>query len=661
MIARLLIANRGEIACRIAATARRMGIATVAVYSDADRAALHVRQADEAVRIGEAQASLSYLDGDAVIAAARATGAEAIHPGYGFLSENADFAEACQAAGLVFVGPPPDAIRVMGDKAGAKAVMVEAGVPVVPGYDGADQSAGRLAAAAREIGFPVLIKAAAGGGGRGMRRVDRAEAFEASLESARREAEAAFGDGRVLLEKLVTEARHVEVQVFADAHGNVVHMGERDCSAQRRHQKIVEETPSPFVDAAMGAAMAVDAIAATRAVNYVGAGTVEFIVGADRQHHFLEMNTRLQVEHPVTEMVTGIDLVEWQLRVAAGEPLPLREEDIDFFGHAIEARLYAEDPADGFRPQTGEILFWQPQVKTGEAGIRIDSGVAAGDRVSPHYDPMIAKLVAHGRNRDEAIDRLVRALRARPLFGLTTNRGFLIDLLEGVDFRQGGVTTGFIDDLLGSGRAAMGAQALQDWHFALAGAVLALGVDGDWFRSSGIAACPLTLICGDETRVVVVEVARGLLSTIRVDGDAVALTEIALHGQELRYVHAGTPARATVFVSGRTLWLDMDGHSLAFRETDPLAARPPVADASRVTAPVTGLLRSLAVVAGDSIEAGDTLAVIEAMKMETALAATVAGTVRAVHRGEGEQVGAGDLLIELDPGPQDPADGDRPG
>ena len=661
VIARLLIANRGEIACRIAATARRMGIATVAVYSDADRAALHVRQADEAVRIGGAQASLSYLDGDAVIAAARATGAEAIHPGYGFLSENADFADACQAAGLVFVGPPPDAIRVMGDKAGAKAVMVEAGVPVVPGYDGADQSAGRLAAAAREIGFPVLIKAAAGGGGRGMRRVDRAEAFEASLESARREAEAAFGDGRVLLEKLVTEARHVEVQVFADAHGNVVHMGERDCSAQRRHQKIVEETPSPFVDAAMGAAMAVDAIAAARAVNYVGAGTVEFIVGADRQHHFLEMNTRLQVEHPVTEMVTGIDLVEWQLRVAAGEPLPLREEDIDFFGHAIEARLYAEDPADGFRPQTGEILFWQPQVKTGETGIRIDSGVAAGDRVSPHYDPMIAKLVAHGRNRDEALDRLVRALRARPLFGLTTNRGFLIDLLEGAEFGQGGVTTGFIDDLLDSGREAMGAQALQNWHFALAGAVLALNVDGDWFRSSGIAACPLTLTCGGDTRHVVAEIARGLVSAIRVDGDAAALTEIALHGQEVRYVHAGTPARAIFSLAGRTLWLDVDGHSLAFRETDPLAARPPVADASRVTAPVTGLLRSLAVVAGDSVEPGDTLAVIEAMKMETALAATVTGTVRAVHRGEGEQVGAGDLLIELDPGPKDPTGGDRPG
>nr|WP_246188519.1 biotin carboxylase N-terminal domain-containing protein [Nitratireductor arenosus] len=657
----MLIANRGEIACRIAATARRMGIATVAVYSDADRAALHVRQADEAVRIGGAQASLSYLDGDAVIAAALATGAEAIHPGYGFLSENADFAEACQAAGLVFVGPPPDAIRVMGDKARAKAVMVEAGVPVVPGYDGADQSAERLAEAAREIGFPVLIKAAAGGGGRGMRRVDRAEAFNTALESARREAEAAFGDGRVLLEKLVTEARHVEVQVFADAHGNVVHMGERDCSAQRRHQKIVEETPSPFVDAAMGAAMAVDAVAAAKAVGYVGAGTVEFIVGADRQHHFLEMNTRLQVEHPVTEMVTGIDLVEWQLRVAAGEPLPLREEDIDFYGHAIEARLYAEDPADGFRPQSGEILFWQPQVGTGEAGIRIDSGVAAGDRVSPHYDPMIAKLVAHGRNRDEAIDRLVRALRARPLFGLTTNRGFLIDLLEGGDFRQGGVTTGFIDGLLGSGRAAMGAQALQDWHFALAGAVLALHVDGDWFRSSAVATCPLTLTCGGDTRHVVADIARGLVSAIRVDGDAAALTEIVLHGQELRYVHGGTPARVTVFVSGRMVWLDMDGHSLAFRETDPLAARPPVADASRVTAPVTGLLRSVAVVAGDQVEPGDTLAVIEAMKMETALAATVSGTVRAVHRGEGDQVGAGDLLIELDPGPKEPTAGDQAG
>jgi acetyl/propionyl-CoA carboxylase alpha subunit len=653
MIRSLLIANRGEIACRIMRTARRMGIATVAVHSDADREAPHVAMADRAVRIGPAEAARSYLDGGAILAAARAAGADAVHPGYGFLSENADFAQACLDAGLTFVGPPPTSIRAMADKARARALMAQAGVPVVPGYDGDDQSPDRLRAEAERIGYPVLVKASAGGGGRGMRRVHRAEDLDAAVESARREAENAFGSGGLLIERLVEGARHIEVQVFADARGSCVHLGERDCSAQRRHQKIVEESPSPFHDPAMSAAMAVDAVAAAKAVGYVGAGTVEFIVAADRSYHFLEMNTRLQVEHPVTEMVTGIDLVEWQLRIAAGEPLPLEQDGIEFAGHAVEARLYAEDPRAGFQPQTGVVRGWRPAVAADEPGLRIDGGVEDGQAVTPHYDPMIAKLVAHGRDRDEAVRRLVRALLARPVFGLSTNRGFLIDLLESTAFAEGAMTTDLVDRWIAADDAMLRAAAPARETVALAACWLALSAPGGWFRSTGIAACPITLDGGGTRFETVVRFERGRLAGISVDGVDAGPREARIAGDRLhaRWDGEGDAAPrmvvATVLVDGRDLWLDVEGRTDKFSEPDRLSGPPPAPDPSRVTAPVSGLLRALAVAEGERVSAGQALGMVEAMKMETPLVAVAAGTVTRLTAKAGDQVRAGDVVAEL--------------
>ncbi|HEX2765006.1 MAG TPA: biotin carboxylase N-terminal domain-containing protein, partial [Allosphingosinicella sp.] len=444
MIRSLLIANRGEIACRIIRTARRLGVRTVAVYSDADRGALHVREADEAVHIGPSPARESYLVGEKIIAAAKATGAEAIHPGYGFLSENADFAEAVEAAGLIWVGPKAASIRAMGLKDAAKSLMIAAGVPVTPGYLGEDQGAERLRAEADAIGYPVLIKAVAGGGGKGMRKVNASAEFQEMLASCKREAAAAFGDERVLIEKYVERPRHIEVQVFGDTHGNAVHLFERDCSLQRRHQKVIEEAPAPGMDEATRAAVCEAAVKAAKAVDYVGAGTVEFIADASAglrpdRIWFMEMNTRLQVEHPVTEEITGQDLVEWQLRVASGEPLPLTQDQLSIRGHAIEARLYAEDPAHEFLPSTGRLEHFQLG-----RGIRVDTGVEEGDRIGPYYDPMIAKLIARGETREEAIDRLVDALDQVEVWPVKTNAGFLARAADDADFRAGKVDTGFI-------------------------------------------------------------------------------------------------------------------------------------------------------------------------------------------------------------------------
>jgi len=642
----LLIANRGEIACRVMRTARRMGIATVAVHSDADRDELHVRDADRAVRIGGAQAAESYLRGDAIIEAALNAGADALHPGYGFLSENADFAQACRDAGLIFVGPPAAAIRAMGDKATAKRLMRDADVPVVPGHEGADQTPENLAREAAAIGFPVLVKAAAGGGGRGMRRVDRADDFAAALESARREAQNAFGDGRVLIEKLVTDARHIEIQVFADALGNCVHLGERDCSAQRRHQKIVEETPSPFVDDALRAAMGADAVKAALAVGYEGAGTVEFIVAQDGSYHFLEMNTRLQVEHPVTEMVTGFDLVEWQLRVAQGELLPVSQNEVRPAGHAIEARLCAEDPYDGFRPQIGDVLRWRPDASAD--GVRIENGIAEGGQITPYYDPMVAKVIAHGRDRAEALARLGAALTGNPLIGVETNRGFLIDLLGSAEFAAGEMTTGLVDRWIAEDAAILKRPEAGIDDFALAATVLALVDGGNWFRSNGIAECPITLECGGQQREAVVRFERGKFTGVTVDGAAVGLEAVAMNGAEARCVIAGVERRASALRHGRDLWLDAEGRTLRFSEPDRLAPRAPVADPSRIVAPVSGVLRSV-VKAGDRLAAGASVATIEAMKMETTLAARASGVVTAVRAAAGDQVRSGDLLVEIEP------------
>ena len=447
MIGPVLIANRGEIACRIAATCRRLGVKTVAVFSDADEEAMHVAAADAAERIGPPRPLESYLSIPAIIAAAERAGATAVHPGYGFLSENAEFAEACAAAGLVFIGPPASAIRAMGGKAAAKEVARCAGVPLLPGYDGEDQSPERLAAEAARIGFPVMIKAVAGGGGRGMRKVETAEAFPAALAAAQREA-AAFGNTAVMLEKLVASARHIEVQVFADSHGNVIHLGERDCSPQRRNQKLLEESPAPGMDAALRVELGRRATALAREVGYVGAGTVEFVADASRplgpdSVWFIEMNTRLQVEHPVTEMVTGLDLVEWQLRIAAGEALPLTQDQVTLTGHAIEARLCAEDPARNFLPSPGRIavLDLPPPAE----GLRIDAGVRAGDTLTPFYDPMIAKVIAHAPTREAALERLAAALDACRAEGIRINAAFLADLLRSAEMRAGGVDTRFLE------------------------------------------------------------------------------------------------------------------------------------------------------------------------------------------------------------------------
>ena len=443
MFTKILIANRGEIACRVIRTARRMGIATVAVYSDADASAKHVREADEAVRIGPPAARESYLRGDAILAAAKQTGAQAIHPGYGFLSENEDFAEACAAQGVVFIGPPAAAIRAMGSKSAAKALMEKAGVPLTPGYHGDDQDPALLEKEAGRIGYPVLIKATAGGGGKGMRRVDRAEDFADALVSCMREAKNAFGDDRVLVEQYVLQPRHIEIQVFADTLGGCVYLFERDCSVQRRHQKVLEEAPAPGMTAERRAAMGKAAVEAAKAVGYVGAGTVEFIAHPDGRFYFMEMNTRLQVEHPVTEMITGLDLVEWQLRVAAGERLPLRQDELAISGHAIEARIYAEDPDRGFLPSTGKLVHLVAP-KEGD-GVRVDTGVAQGDSITPFYDPMIAKLIVHAADRPAALATMKAALAAYRIVGVANNVEFLGRLISTESFARAKLDTALIE------------------------------------------------------------------------------------------------------------------------------------------------------------------------------------------------------------------------
>ena len=647
-IRKLLIANRGEIACRIIRTARRMGIATVAVYSDADGDAPHVSDADEAVMIGPATAARSYLDGGAILDAARKAGADAIHPGYGFLSENAEFAAACADTGLTFVGPPVSAIHAMGDKARAKAVMAKAGVPLVPGYSGGDQSVERLTEEATKLGYPVLLKAAAGGGGRGMRRIDRPNDMADALESATREAANAFGDGTMLLEKLIENGRHIEFQVFADAAGDTIHLGERDCSAQRRHQKVIEEAPSPFLDSRMRQAMGAAAIEAARVVGYVGAGTVEFIVDEDRGFYFLEMNTRLQVEHPVTEMVTGLDLVEWQLRIAAGEKLPLRQEAVVFSGHAIEARVYAEDPHAGFQPQTGTILHWRPDTVASRDGIRVDAGVSEGGTVSPFYDPMVAKVIAHGSDRDDAIGRLRQALCDLPLLGVKTNRTFLVDVLASREFAGGAMTTRVIDRWIEDGTPTMTAPAARDENFAFAAAIMAKAGDGDWFRSTGIARHPVLLRNGVVERRAEVCFERGRLSGVEVAGRSFAAVLEQATSRQVRYSIDGAAHHATVVPEGRRIWIDVDGRTLVFEEPDPLAARQDRDDPSIVASPVAGLVRHVAVTVGDRIAAGQTVGVVEAMKMETTLVARAAGVVRVVRIVAGDQVGAGAIAAEIE-------------
>ena len=621
-------------------TAHRLGYRTVAVFSDADAAAPHVAMADEAVRIGPPPATDSYLNIDALLDAARKTSAEAVHPGYGFLSERADFVRACAQAGLVFIGPPAEAMAAMADKATAKRRMLAAGVPCAPGYLGEVQSDERLTAEARRLGLPLLVKAVAGGGGRGMRLVHEATELPAALAGARREAQSAFGDGTLMLERLIVGGRHIEIQIFADAHGNAVHLGERDCTAQRRRQKVIEEAPSPVVNPAMREAMGRDAVAAALAVGYRGAGTVEFIVDAELRHYFLEMNTRLQVEHPVTECITGFDLVEWQLRVAAGEPLPAKQEDIRFTGHAIEARLYAEDPYEGWKPQTGRITGWAPgSARTSD--IRIDHGIAAGGEVTPYYDAMVAKFIAHGRDRADAIRRLTRALEEAPLFGPRNNGRFLRDLVNHPRFTAATMTTSLLDEWQQGGEPLLTRPAPPEHAWRVAAALRAGqlggagGSGGAGGRPASVAQFDLTLQCGDERRTL-----RSPPVGISIDAHEGATLRCTVDGVRRRLHALATPDGA--------LQLALEGAVHHFSEPSPFPTTDSAADPRRARAPVAGVVAHVNVVVGDVVAAGQQLVCVEAMKMEMWLTAAAAGKVTAVHALPKASVAAGAVLVELE-------------
>jgi geranyl-CoA carboxylase alpha subunit len=648
MFSKILIANRGEIACRVIRTARKLGYQTVAVYSDADRDAPHVSLADEAVHIGPSPAAESYLKVDAILEVARKTGADALHPGYGFLSENAAFAKACADAGVVFIGPPPDAITAMGDKALAKQRMLQAGVPCAPGYLGADQSDAVLTQEAHKLGYPLLVKAVAGGGGRGMRLVRNDAELQPGLEGARREAISAFGDGTLMLERLIDNGRHIEIQVFADAHGNAVYLGERDCTAQRRRQKVIEEAPSPVVSPAMREAMGRDAVAAALAVGYRGAGTVEFIVDEHLKHYFLEMNTRLQVEHPVTECITGFDLVEWQLQVAAGEPLPARQEDIRLSGHAIEARLYVEDPYTGFAPQTGTVAYWQPE-RALQPGIRIDDGIRQGSVVSPFYDPMVAKVIVHGRDRGDAIRRLRAALANAPLLGLKNNGRFLSDLVDHSAFREARMTTTLIDQWLEQGEPLLQAPVPSMAAWQVAALALAQQQGSSW-RANSVAAYSVQLQCGEEVRTVRISSDGQGLTTITMDGVTAQARVIAWQDAVLRLELDGVAQTAiAVFATGA--WhVAHAGYSHVFSEVSAFPDANALKDASRALSPVAGKVTQVLVAPGDAVTEGQQLVCVEAMKMEMWLCAEQAGQVQAVHTRAGEQVEAGAVLVELSPG-----------
>jgi 3-methylcrotonyl-CoA carboxylase alpha subunit len=663
MFSKILIANRGEIACRVIKTARRLGIRTVAVYSDADAGARHVAMADEAVHIGGSAARDSYLVVEKILEACRRTGAQAVHPGYGFLSENAGFAEACVKAGIVFIGPPPAAIRAMGSKSEAKKIMGKARVPLVPGYHGDDQTPALLAKEAAAIGFPVLIKASAGGGGKGMRVVEAADKFDSALEGAKREAKASFADDHVLVEKYLTRPRHIEIQVFADGHGDCVYLFERDCSIQRRHQKVIEEAPAPNMDPARRKAMGEAAVAAAKAIGYVGAGTVEFIANQDGTFYFMEMNTRLQVEHPVTEAITGQDLVEWQLLVAAGGRLPLKQDELRIDGHAVEVRLYAEDPARNFLPSTGTLVHLRlPQE---DSHVRVDTGVRQGDTVTPFYDPMIAKVIVHDRDRASAMRRMATLMAATEVVGVTTNAALLEALCSHPAFVGGEVDTGFIerhrDDLFPKPAPA------DDLTFAVA----TLARVAEWvpaspdpwdlkngFRLLDIGHDEVRWKDGEREVAVLVRHRRdgklwlelpggGLDASVKSGADgrlAIDLGNDTFEASVVRRAAIDGGIDYTVFAGkgGRRL-----------RLVDPLDVtqyEATAADQTAVRSPLPGKIIDIKVKAGDSVSKGQPLLVLEAMKMEHTLSAPADGKIKSVRYGVGEQVSEGAELVEFDEG-----------
>jgi 3-methylcrotonyl-CoA carboxylase alpha subunit len=664
---KILIANRGEIACRVIAAARAMGVRTVAVYSDADREARHVALADEARRIGPPEARASYLNAEAILAAARETGAEAIHPGYGFLSENEDFAAACAKAGIVFIGPSPEAIAAMGDKSAAKRLMEKAGVPLVPGYHGENQDPVFLHKEADRIGYPVLIKASAGGGGKGMRIVTEGKAFAAALESAKREAKSAFGDDRVLVEKYLDRPRHIEVQVFGDKHGTVVYLFERDCSVQRRHQKVLEEAPAPGLSPGRRKAMGEAAVAAAKSIGYTGAGTVEFIAGQDATFYFMEMNTRLQVEHPVTEMITGLDLVKWQLAVAAGDPIPLKQSDIQMRGHAIEARIYAENPSKGFLPSTGRLRHLRmpdaAEFCTASAPVRVDSGVRQGDTITPHYDPMIAKLVVWGENREVALGRMRAALAACEIVGVASNVDFLARTVAGKAFSSADLDTGLIErnraELFpadaGASDEELAAAALAELLAEQAQAAAAAGKSGDPYSPWNIVdgwrlnlGSHLELVFASGEKVFPVQI-HFAPSGYRLE---IAGRDFAFGGREvggmLQVTLGDASFRVRAVRDGADWHLFRDGAHRVLTLRSAQLTEAPDALIGSLSAPMPGKVLQVLVQAGAQVAKGTPLVILEAMKMEHTIAAPHEGRVAEIHFKAGEQVNEGAELLRLE-------------
>jgi geranyl-CoA carboxylase alpha subunit len=643
---KLLIANRGEIALRVMRSARRLGLGVVAVYSDADRDALHVRQADQAVCIGEALPAQSYLNIPALIAAARASGADAVHPGYGFLAENEAFAQACKEAGLVFIGPSPQAIAAMGNKAGAKEIMRKAGVPVVPGYQGADQSDEVLLAEARKIGFPVMIKAVAGGGGRGMRLVTDVASFPDALRSARSEAKAAFGDATVILERAIENPRHIEIQVFGDSHGNAIHLGERDCSVQRRHQKLIEEAPSPAVTPELRTRMGEVAVAAVKALRYEGAGTLEFLLDTRGEFYFMEMNTRLQVEHPVTEAITGLDLVELQLRVARGEPLPLKQQDIRFSGHAIEVRLCSEDAAHDFMPQSGRMARWHVP-----AGVRVEHALQSDTEIPPFYDSMIAKLISHGASREEARGRLIVGLEQLVGFGVTTNQAFLLACLRHPGFAKGEATTAFIDS---NRDALLAPRADAGFDVALAGLLLYVTHPHApiWRDGRSLAATfptPVRIEVDGHGRELEISRQRDGGYVVAIAGETHQFEIDELTPTAIRYRHGGVMDTAQFLRDGD--WLHLQRRSGPLTVIDLTLAAPKAAAANggdgKVRAAMNGRVVAVLVKPGDRVVTGQPVMTLEAMKMEHVHKSGIDGVVAAIDVAEGEQVTTGRIVAEI--------------
>jgi len=662
MFDKILIANRGEIACRVMRTARRLGIRSVAVYSEADAGARHVRLADEAILIGPAPARESYLVGNRIIEAALASGAQAIHPGYGFLSENAAFATACVDAGLVFIGPPVTAIRAMGSKSAAKALMAQAGVPVVPGYHGDNQDAALLLQEANTVGYPLLLKPSAGGGGKGMRIVNSAAEFADALASCKREARSSFGDDQVLLERYLERPRHIEVQIFGDQSGRVVHLFERDCSVQRRHQKVLEEAPAPGINAERRAAMGKAAVEAAKAVGYVGAGTVEFIAGTDGRFYFMEMNTRLQVEHPVTEMITGLDLVEWQLRVAAGEPLPLAQEQLQIRGHALEARIYAEDPDKGFLPSTGKLLHLAPPEES--LHVRIDTGIEEGDEITPHYDPMIAKLIVWDESRDKALARMLASLAYYRVVGVANNIDFLSRLVSCPAFVDADLDTGLIErehELLFPERLTPPPQA---WLVAALAELLAEARQAkraaesnsdpwspwhqrDGWRVNSAAQRSLRLRHGEVEQSIAISYAADSYG-LTLGGQTTSATGQLGDNGQLRVDLDGLRLTAAVIASGERRHVFLHGRAYIFANVDPLFhAGAGGGLAGGLTAPMPGKVIALVAQPGDHVDEGAPLLILEAMKMEHTISAPAAGLVKSFHFAVGEQVDEGAELVDF--------------